>query len=374
MCGHSLQLFMGGRNMHLIRKTLTGLTMIAFIAFSISACSPASSQKSVSVSPGDLDMEQGIQITGNQVTIGLALGTLAEERWVNERKYFETEAAKYDAKVLTQDANMDETLQYWQVSDFIKKRIDVLVLVAVNENTAVTCVNAAKKAGIPVLAYSRMIKNADIDAFIGFDAVAIGESLAKAAVEKVPQGNYMIINGAPIDNNATSQRKGYYNILQPSIDKGMINIVYEEWCDNWSPQKAKEAAEDGLQKNNSKVDAIIVSNDGMAGGVVQTLTNWKLDGRIFVSGTDGDLSAIQRIAAGMQTVTLLYPQKEFAEEGARAAISLANELLPADATGKTDNGFKQVPTIFAKTVLVTRDNLEETIIKPGILKKGDIYK
>jgi D-xylose transport system substrate-binding protein len=360
--------------MPFVKKTSIRVILIALIVFSISACSPANSQKNVSISPGDLDMEQGIQITGNQVTIGLSLGTLAEERWVNERKYFETEAAKYEAKVLTQDANMDEALQYRQVSDFIKSHVDVLVIVAVNENAAADCVSAAKKAGIPVLAYSRMIKNADIDVFIGFDAVAIGETLAKAAMEKVPKGNYMIVNGSPIDNNATSQRKGYYNVLQSAIDSGMIKVVHEAWCDNWSPQKAMEEAAAGLQKNNSKVDAIIVSNDGMAGGIIQTLTEWKLDGRVFVTGTDGDLSAIRRIAAGSQTVTLLYPQKEFAEEGARAAISLANELLPADATGKTDNGLKQVPTIFAKTVLVTRDNLEETIIKPGILTKDDIYK
>lgn len=360
--------------MHLIRKKLIGSILIAFTVFSVSACSPASSQKSASSSPGDLDMEQGIQITGNQVTIGLSLGTLAEERWVNEGRYFETEAAKYDAKVLAQDANMDENLQYSQVSDFIDKHVDVLVIVAVNENTAAACVSAAKKAGIPVLAYSRMIKNADLDAFIGFDAVAIGETLAKAAVERIPEGNYMIINGSPKDNNATSQRKGYYNVLGPGIENGRIKLIHEEWCDNWSPQKAVQAVEDGLQKNNGKADAIIVSNDGMAGGVVQALTNWKLDGKVFVTGTDGDLSAIQRIAAGTQTVTLLYPQKEFAEEGARAAISLANELLPADATGKTDNGFKQVPTIFARTVLVTRDNLEDTIIKPGIFKKDDVYK
>lgn len=359
--------------MQAFRKQILFLTVICILLFSFTACISSGKQESKSTRD-DLDIEQGIQITDHQVTIGLALGTLAEERWVNESRYFEAEAAKYRAKVFTQDANMDENLQFSQVENLISQKVDVLVLVPVNKETAAASVEAAKKSGIPVLAYSRMISNSDIDAFIGFDVVSIGETLAKSAVEKVPKGNYMIINGSPIDNNAKAQQIGYYNILTPLIQKGDINVVMEQWCENWSPEKAMAFAETGLTKNNNKIDAFIVSNDGMAGGVVQALKAQKLDGKVFVTGTDGDLSALQRIADGSQTITLLYPQKEFAEEAARAAISLANNLLPADATGKTHNGLKNVPTIFAKTVLVTRENIDDVIIKGGIQSREEVYK
>lgn len=324
-------------------------------------------------SSDNADIEQMIEIGNNQVVIGFSLGTLAEERWINEKKYFEQEVAKYGAKVLTQDANMDEELQQEQIDSFIKQKVDVLVIVAVNDETSSECVKSAKSAGIPVLAYSRMITDADIDAFIGFDAVAIGETLAQAATSSVPSGNYFIINGSLTDSNAKSQQKGYYNVLNPYIAKGDITVSYEIWCDNWSPEKAQTAAKKGLELSNNKVDAIIVSNDGMAGGVIEALKEQSLNGKVFVSGTDGDLSALKRIAKGDQTVTLLFPQKEFAEEAARAAISLANDLVPADATGKTFNGLKDIPTIFARTILVTKVNLNDTVIQPGIRNYKEIY-
>ncbi|MCX7748957.1 MAG: substrate-binding domain-containing protein [Clostridia bacterium] len=310
----------------------------------------------------------------NQIKIGLSLGTLAEERWMNEKLYFEAEAMKYGAQVIAKDANKNENIQREQVLELINEKVDVLVIVAVNAKTASCCVEAAKKAGVPVLAYSRMINNAEVDTFIGFDVIAIGETLAKAALEKVPRGNYMIINGASIDNNAKLEQEGYHKVLKPYIDKGLVKVVFEEWCENWSPEAAEAAVKKGLEKCNNRVDAILVSNDGMAGGVVNALNKEGLTGKVFITGTDGDLSALQRIAAGTQTVTLLFPQKEFAEEGARAAISLANGMVPADATGKTFNGIKGIPTIFAKTVLVTKDNLNEVIVRSGLQKAEDVYK
>ena len=319
-------------------------------------------------------IEQAVQPGARQITIGLALGTLAEERWVNEKKYFEAEAAKFGARVVVQDANMDENAQNTQIEDLISQNVDVLVIVPVNAETAAVSVAAAKKAGIPVLAYSRMIMNANVDAFIGFNSVAIGEMLAKAAVEKVPRGKYMIINGSPVDNNARLEQEGYYNILKPYINKGDIKVVFEQWCDNWDPVKAMNAVESGLTQTKNNVDAVLVSNDGMAGGVVQALKAQKLDGKVFVTGTDGDLAALQRIAEGSQTATLLFPQQEFAEECARVAVSFANKLFPADATGKTFNGTKYVPTIFARAELVTKDNLYDVVIKSGLRKVEDVYK
>lgn len=318
--------------------------------------------------------ELDINSTDKKITIGLALGTLKEERWANERMFFEEEAKKKGALVITEDANMDEERQKEQIRSLIEKQVDVLVIVAVNEKTAAESVAEAKKAGIPVLAYSRMIQNADLDAFIGFDAVKIGETLAKAATENVPKGNYMIINGAPIDNNAKQQKIGYDNILGTLADRGDISIICEGWCENWSPEKAYELTKAALDDNGSRIDAIIASNDGMAGGAIRALEEYGLEGSVFVTGTDGELAALRRIAKGTQSVTLLFPQKEFAEEGARAAISLANKMIPADATGKTNNGFGDIPTIFARFVLVTRNNIDKVISEQGLYNREEIYQ
>ena len=352
------------------------ILMVPIITLLLNSCSSFNgTSESSDLKPTlNVQEDQYEQNSEKQIKIGFALGTLAEERWVNEKKYFESEAEKYGAKVIFQDANMDENIQNSQIENLISQKIDVLVIVAVNAKTAATSVATAKKLDIPVLAYSRMITDADLDAFIGFDAIAMGVTLAKAAIQKVPEGNYMIINGAPIDNNARLQQVGYYSILQPLIDKGKIKVVSEQWCENWSQERAMSAAENGLTQNKNKIDAILVSNDGMAGGVVQALKAQKLEGRVFVSGTDGDLNALQRIAEGSQTVTLLFPQKEFAEEGARVAISLANRLVPADATGKTFNGLKDIPTVFAKILLLNKENLKENIIKNNLQKIEEVYK
>lgn len=356
-------------------KKIKQLILILLFLSTIAGCSSKDGNISNnSVKKDSTEAGQAIEIGGNQVKIGLALGTLAEERWINEKNCFENEASKYGALVFAQDANMDENLQNSQIENLISQKVNVLVIVAVNDKSAATGVAAAKKAGIPVMAYSRMIMNADLDAFIGFDAVSIGESLAKEAVARVPKGNYFIINGSPTDSNAKSQQVGYYNILKSHIEKGDIKVLFETWCDSWSPEKALAAVENGLTMNHDKIDAIIISNDGMAGGVIQALKQRKLEKKVFVTGTDGDLSALQRIAEGSQSITLLFPQKEFAEEAARAAISLANDLVPADATGKTFNGLKNIPTIFAQTVLVTKDNLYKVIIQSGLQKLEDIYK
>lgn len=357
------------------RDAIVLLSLILLLTFSVSGCSQNlnTNKNSKSDNEKNSDDELIIEIGNNQVVIGLALGTLAEERWVNEKLYFEKEAAKYGAKVITKDANMDEKLQNKQIKELIERNVDVLVIVAVNDETANECVKAAKCEDIPVLAYSRMINNADLDVFIGFDAVGIGETLAQAAVESVPKGHYFIINGSHTDSNAKEQQEGYFNVLIPYITTGDIIVSHEVWCDNWSPEKAYIATKKGLEKYKNKVDAVIVSNDGMAGGVIDALKEQGLEKKVFVTGTDGDLSALKRITQEIQTVTLLYPQKEFAEEGARAAISLANDLVPADATGRRFNGLKDIPTIFARTVLVTKENLDETVIETGIKSYDEIY-
>lgn len=360
--------------------TVRRFSLVAILLFSImlifSSCGFLASNKASNPNSQDSEgyVELNINPADNQIKIGLSLGTLKEERWANERVFFEEEAKKKGAIVITVDANMDAERQKAQINDLINQDVDVLVIVAVNDDTAAESVAEAKKAGIPVLAYSRMIKNADLDAFIGFDAVKIGETLAHAAVAEIPKGNYMIINGAPIDNNAKQQRIGYYNVLDPSIDKGDISIVLEEWCENWSPEQAFSAAENGLIQSSNNVDAVIVSNDGMAGGVIRALKAVGLDGKVFVTGTDGERAALRRIVQGTQSATLLFPQREFAEEAARSAISLANDMIPADATGKTNNGLKDIPTIFARIVLVTKENIDEIAMERGLYNLDEINK
>lgn len=314
--------------------------------------------------------------TEKQLTIGLALATQQEERWVKESKAFKDAAEKLGAKVVIQDAGNDENTQKNQIDNLISQKVDAIVIVAANANTVGTSIESAKKAGIPVMAYSRLIKGVEYDCYVGFDIVDIGRVLAKAAVEKVPQGNYMIINGDQTDNAAKLENDGYMEVLKPYIDKGDIKLVFEQWTEKWAPEKALAHAENALTQNKNNINVAICSNDGMAGGVVQALKAQKLEGKVFVTGTDGEEAALQRIAEGSQSCTLLFPSKEFAEKAAEVSIEMAKAKgTPASATGKSDIGDgKTVPTVFINTILVNKDNIKETVIDAGRASLEVVFK
>lgn len=310
-----------------------------------------------------------------EIVIGFALSTQQEERWVKEAKYFQEAAEKLGAKAVIQFADNEESKQNDQVENLISQKVDVLVIASINGETIGNAVTAAKKAGVPVISYSRLITGVDYDAYIGFDIPGIGRDLARAAIAKVPKGNFMMLNGNSVDTVSHTIADGAKEILQPLIDKGDIKIVSEQFTDKWAPENALSETENALTQNNNKIDAIISSNDGMAGGAVQALKAQKLDGKVFVTGTDGDVAALQRIAEGTQSMTLLFPSKAMAEIAAKAAFEMAQtKKVPANATGETDNKFKKIPTIFVSTVAVTKENLNEIVIKTGLGKVEDVYK
>lgn len=231
---------------------------------------------------------------GNKIRIGLSLDTLKEERWQHDRDLFVAHAKELGADVLVQAANSDDALQNSQAENLLTEGVNVLVVVPHNGKSAATIVEAAHKAGVPVIAYDRLIRDCDLDLYVTFDPEKVGEEQADYAVKHRPKGNYVLIGGAPTDNNAVLVRQGQMKILQPSIDKGDIKIVGDQWATDWQPVEALKIMENALTKNNNKVDAVVVSNDGTAGGVVQALNEQGLAGKVLVTGQDADLAGCQR--------------------------------------------------------------------------------
>lgn len=310
-----------------------------------------------------------------KLTIGLAFENTLNERWSKEVKFFVAEIERLGGTVVLLDAQGNQTTQNSQIEKLISQKVDVLVVLPVNPKDAAASVASAKKAGIPVMAYSRIILNANLDCFVGSDVMDSGRTLAKAAVAKVPKGNYIIINGAPTDLNAKLEQQGYMEVLKPYIARKDINIVFEQWCDNWDTDKAMAATENALTQTKNKIDVALVANDSMATGVVQALKAQKLAGKVFVTGINAEIAALQRIAEGTQAVTLLSPSKEFAVAAAQGAFEMAKtKKAPKLATGKVNNGFKDIPQIKINTTLVVQKNMPETVIKSGFAKADDVYK
>ncbi|KFC04532.1 periplasmic substrate-binding component of an ABC superfamily xylose transporter [Trabulsiella guamensis ATCC 49490] len=306
-----------------------------------------------------------------EVKIGMAIDDLRLERWQKDRDIFVNKAQALGATVFVQSANGNEETQMSQIENMINRGVDVLVIIPYNGQVLSNVIKEAKQEGIKVLAYDRMINNADIDFYISFDNEKVGEMQAHSLVEKVPQGNYFLMGGSPVDNNAKLFRAGQMKVLKPFIDDGKIKIVGDQWVDGWLPENALKIMENALTANNNKIDAVVASNDATAGGAIQALGAQGLAGKVAISGQDADLAGIKRIMNGSQTMTVYKPITTLATNAAEIAVELGNGQTPkSDAT--LNNGLKDVPSRLLTPIEVNKDNIDETVVKDGFHKKSDL--
>jgi len=311
---------------------------------------------------------------GKKIKIGFSMDTLKEERWQRDRDLVVARGAELGAEVLVQAANGDDSRQNAQAESLLTQGVDVLLVAPHNGKTAAVIVESAHKAGVPVIAYDRIINDSDLDLYISFDNVRVGELQADYIVKRAPKGNYVLIGGAPTDYNAVLFRKGQMNIVQPLVDKGDIKIVSDQWAKDWQAVEALKIMENALTRSGNKVDAVVASNDGVAGGAIQALEEQKLAGKVPVSGQDAELSACQRIVAGTQSVTVYKPIKILARKAAEVAVMMAKKQQVGDATRPVNNGKKDVPSILLEPIQVDKDNMASTVIADGYQKMESVYK
>ena len=302
--------------------------------------------------------------------IGFSIDDLRVERWARDRDYFTAAATQLGAKVFVQSADASEQKQIAQIENLISRGVDVLVIVPYNATVLNNAIREAKKANIKVVSYDRLAMNSDIDAYISFDNKAVGEMQAKAIVAAKPKGNYYLLGGAPTDNNAKMLREGQLKVLQPLVDKGDIKIVGKQWVKDWSASEAMAIVENALTANNNKIDAIVASNDGTAGGAIQALASQKLSGKVPVSGQDADLAAVRRVVAGSQAMTVYKPLKLIATEAAKLSVQLVRNEKPA-FNAQYDNGFKKVNTLLLKPTPLTKANIN-ILVKDGFYTEAQI--
>ncbi len=306
-----------------------------------------------------------------EVKIGMAIDDLRLERWQKDRDIFVNKAESLGAKVFVQSANGNEETQMSQIENMINRGVDVLVIIPYNGQVLSNVIKEAKQEGIKVLAYDRMINNADIDFYISFDNEKVGEMQAQSLVDTVPQGNYVRMGGSPVDNNAKLFRAGQMKVLKPYVDDGKIKSVGDQWVDGWLPENALKIMENALTANNNKIDAVVASNDATAGGAIQALSAQGLAGKVAISGQDADLAGVKRIISGTQTMTVYKPITTLATSAAEIAVELGNDQQPkADAT--LNNGLKDVPSRLLTPIEVNKENIDATVIKDGFHKKSEL--
>jgi D-xylose transport system substrate-binding protein len=216
-----------------------------------------------------------------------------------------------------------------------------------------------------------MIKDVDVDFYISFNNSEVGRLMGKSVTENVPEGNYLILNGSQRDNNSFMLNEGYHSVLEPFIAKGDINVVGETWIDAWRDEGSYDYVSKILN-SGKKIDAIIAANDQLAEGAITALSENRLAGKVFVTGQDAELGACQRIVEGTQGSTVYKPINTLAE----AAAEIAVEMADGEDIGSCEmmsNGTFNVRCRIYQPQLVTKDNIDATVIKDGFFTAEQVY-
>ena len=273
---------------------------------------------------GRNDGERAAEPTGGgNLTVGVSWNNFNEERWAKFDEPAIQEALQTcGAKYISTDAGSSAEQQLADVENLISQGANAIIILAQDGEAILPAVQSALDQGIPVVAYDRLIENPD-SLYVTFDNVEIGRLQAEAVHAQVPKGNYVFIKGNSTDANADFLRSGQEEVLKDAIDSGDIKNVGESYTDNWDPAIAQTNMEQFLTDNNNDVDAVLAENDGMAGGVVAALEAQGLAGSVAVSGQDGDVAGLNRVALGTQTVDVYKDARELGKAAGESACSLA---------------------------------------------------
>ena len=315
--------------------------------------------------------------------IGFILKTMQEERYQTDKSLFIARAEALGAQVLFDSSSNNELTQLQQVEKMLEEGIQLLVLQPVNTGTAGNLVRLAHEKGIKVIGYDSMLQDGPLDFMVMQDSWAVGKLQGQAMVEWFKQkkgkieGNIALIMGQPQDSNAAAMSSGALEIINNNAG---LKLVAQRSHLDWSPDLARETTETLLVKFKNKINAFICNNSGLASGVIAALAIEGLADteKVFVAGSDADLRNIQYIVQGKQTVDIWKKIKPLAYKAAEIAILLAKEPDKAatDVVGGfklINNGFMDVPTIITPVVLVTKENIDSTVIAGGFFTREQVY-
>lgn len=311
---------------------------------------------------------------GQKIAIGVSLPTQREEIWVKGKEAMEAEAKRLgvEVKIMLADANVAE--QASQIENLLAQGVDALILAPVDSRAVSTLVDSAKDDGVPVINFARLANNCDVDYYITFDNVMVGEMQGEYLMEHLPQGgNIIVMSGAPTDNLAGLFKKGAMDKIAPAVAAGSVKILAEQAVENWLPENAMKIVENALTQNKNDIQGILAPNDGTAGGAIQALEAQGLKGEVVVTGQDAEAVAVRRILAGEQSMTVFKDIRELAVAAIRAAAKFAaGDTEDLVVSGTTDNGGRAIPTLFIPPTIITKDNAREVLITSGYLKESDL--
>lgn len=337
------------------------------------------------------DAQEQVQVEKEEkLQIGMSFDSFVIERWLRDRDQFELTAKNLGAEVNVQVANGDTKEQIAQIRYFIKKKVDVIVVIAIDGEDISEVVKEARAEGIRVISYDRLVMDAGTDLYISFDNEKVGTLMGEAMKEALPEGgNIFAIYGSPTDYNVNMVQKGFLEAIKDSN----LNVIYSKYCENWLAELAFDGVEEGLATTPRNLAGVMCGNDDLASQAFRALAENRLAGKVVLVGQDGDLSACQRIVEGTQTMTVYKPVEQLAQKAAEFAAALgyqkmleegrirkdeipqtALELAQELETLETMNdGTMDVPYYGIDPIAVTAENMDEVIIGSDFHTYDDVY-
>jgi len=357
------------------RKAVALVSVAAILA---SACSGAASTPSavvttapasapatvVASAPASVAASVAPSVAAKPCTVGVSWNNYQEERWAKwDEPAIKAALTAGGATYISNDAKSSAETQANNVDNLISQGAKVIIILAQDGTAIKPSVTKALAAGVPVIAYDRLIEDPKA-LYLTFDNKLVGKLQATAVLAAKASGNFAIIKGNKADANADFLRSGMVEAGVPDVGKtdpaGKIVIVGETYTDNWDPANAQKEMEQILTANNNKIDAVISENDGMAGGVIAALKAVGLAGTVPVSGQDGDLPALNRIALGTQTVDVWKDARLLGKAAGDAAVQLcANPDITkvAGTAPFTSPGGNTLTSQLLTPQAITKDNL-----------------
>jgi D-xylose transport system substrate-binding protein len=305
-------------------------------------------------------------------TISLLLPETKTARYeTHDRPEFERTVRRLcsPCRVLYANANQDAAVQQSEAEAALSNGARVLVLDPVDSRAAGAIVARAGAAGVPVVSYDRLVRDADVDYYVSFDNEKVGELQARALLGRLAElgragGSLVMLNGSPTDSNAALFKRGAHRVL----DGGPWTIGAEYDTPDWSPDRAQQQMEQAVTRlGRGGIAGVYAANDGMAGGAVSALRGAGFTDLPPITGQDAELAGVQRILSGDQYMTVYKAIRPQAEAAARLAVALATKAPPPAGliNGEVDNGRRRVPAVLLRPVALTRANVADTVLADG---------
>ncbi len=315
--------------------------------------------------------------------IGVALPQKTSENWVLAEGLFNEKLAEAGFTPMVQFANGGVTEQQNQIQAMIEKGAKVLVVGSIDGSQLGTQLAAAREAGIPVIAYERLLTNTpDVDFYVTFDNFKIGQKQGEALLQGLEKRrgdkdkwNIEIIAGSPDDNNAVVFYQGAMDILQPKIDDGTLTVVSGQTTfeqvntQGWKAENAQKRMDTLLSGfyQDKELDGILSPNDTLARAAMAATDAAGKDLPV-VTGQDSEVESVKSVVAGLQYSTIFKDTNVVVSStiGFVQDLQQGKPLVPND-TESYFNGVITVPSYLNDTVLVTQENAAEAYANDAVL-------